>query len=393
MTTLKSVSEGLKVIDVDCHWNEPPDLWTSRAPAKYKDRVPQMRLLDGRSNWYIEGDVDFGYGVICVIDKEKEKRYGLLSIATVDDIDEAASDATARVKYMDEHGIWAELVYPNAAGFSAAKFMGKIHDEELELQCLKIYNDAASDWQKESGDRLFPMALVPVRSMDQAVSEMRRAVEDLGLKGFVISDNLGALGLPDYNHPYWDPFWEAASALDVPVNFHTGGTLLDNSRAPWKHYTAPEKLAMNTTAANVTNAAAMANILLSGIHDRYPRVKFVSVESGIGWIPFLLETLDHNLDEMVPSQMRRTKRKPSEYFQEHWWACFWFEEQALQHQLEEIGVNKVMFETDYPHPTCLYPNNEEWIERTLRGVDKHSLRRILQDNALELYKLPVPVSV
>jgi predicted TIM-barrel fold metal-dependent hydrolase len=386
------------VVDADAHWCESADAWTSRVPAKYRDRAPQARVIDGKTQWFINGSVPFGGAPACVIDTEGGKRnaygeanMGMMSIPRLELCTPAAYQVQERVAYMDEYGIWAEMIYPNLAGFSAAKFMRAFRDDyDLELACIKAYNDYGAEIQAESGQRLFPLALVPARQMKDAMVEMRRCHEELGLVGYVISDNLTALGLPDYSHPYWQPFFEYGNAIGANFNFHTGGTLLDIGRAIWRKYPPAERLALNTTASNVSNASVMGNILLSGLHDRYPNIKWVSVESGIGWVPGFLELLDHNVKAMVPAQMRRSEMLPSEAFRRHWWSCFWFEDAAPLNSLEDIGYDRVLFETDFPHPTCLYPDNRGYVDRVLGHLEPRVRKMILQDNAVGVYDLPVP---
>lgn len=385
---LKDVTHGLKVIDCDSHFTEPPDLWTSRAPAKYRDRVPQVRTVDGHDQWFVEGNVDWGQLGATVIDTDGGK-YQTITLPKFEQLHRASWDPKARVTFMDEYGIWASVVYPNAAGMSAAKFMSTIKDSELELDCIRTYNDAIAEWQQQSGNRLFPQAMLPMKDLDATLKEMRRATEDLELKGFAISDNLPAQGLPDYNDPHWEPFWELANSLQVPLNFHVGGTLVDAAPAVWKSFGFQERLAISTTLFEMSNAAIIGNFLFSGLFDKYPNLKLVSVESGLGWLPFYLESLEYQLDEMVPTQERKMKRRPKEYFRDHFYVMFWFEDAGPRNLIEQIGVNNVLFETDFPHPTCLYPKNREHLNDVLSGWDDHTLRRVLQDNAVELYRIEI----
>src|SRR3990172_2879501 len=159
-TPLQDVLKGVKVIDCDTHFTEPPDLWTSRAPAKFKDRVPVMRTIQSPprgaqpsgpvalemfsapegspvSMWFIEGSQPFGPVGTTVIGKNHNKVYGKLSLATFEELDAAAYEPKARLKLMDRLGLHAQIVYPNAAGFSSTRFMS-IPDEDLRLQCIKI---------------------------------------------------------------------------------------------------------------------------------------------------------------------------------------------------------------------------------------------------------------
>ena len=136
----------------------------------------------------------------------------------------------------------------------------------------------------------------------------------------------------------------------------------------------------------LTNARVMANLVISGVLERHPRLNVVSVESGIGWIPFVLEALGHQLREVSLDHLPLT---PLEYFQRQLYACFWFEADDVAHTVELLGADRILFETDFPHPTCLYPDSMEAVAPAMASLSEHDRRRILQDNAAELYRLPV----
>ena len=133
----------------------------------------------------------------------------------------------------------------------------------------------------------------------------------------------------------------------------------------------------------------MINTIFAGIFDRHPKLKMVSVESGIGWIPFILETMDYELWENAPAQAAELPRKPSEYFKDNWYATFWFERANgnLQPVVDAVGEDNILFETDFPHPTCLYPDPLGTIEDKMSSLRPESRRKILGGNAVRLYRL------
>jgi predicted TIM-barrel fold metal-dependent hydrolase len=137
----------------------------------------------------------------------------------------------------------------------------------------------------------------------------------------------------------------------------------------------------------------IANLCMSNMFDRYPNLKIVSAESGIGWVPFFLESLEYQVDEMVAGRDEgpdSPKRRPTDYFRGHLYVTFWFEESGPAKLLKDIGVQNVLVETDIPHPTCLYPGTQEHFAKVLSGVDDYTKRRVLQDNAAELYHIDLP---
>ena len=389
--SLKEVVGDAKVIDNDTHYTEPPDLWSSRAPAAYKDKMPYMKTVDGHSLWFVEGDTPWGMVGTTVIGQGGQKFRGKLSLATFEEMDEAAYLVKPRLAVMDRMGIHAQIVYPNAGGFGATRFLS-IQDKQLRIECAKIYNDAVAEWQEESGDRLFPQAFLPFWDMDATLKEIRRVREELHLTGVTLTDRPEVFDQPDYGQPHWDPMWELLNELRMPIDFHIGAGVktfvLDDYG--WRSFGPQRKLASVATLMYMSNAQMVNCFMLSGLFDRYPNLKLVSVESGCGWVPFVIEAAEYQWDEMAPDESKGLKRRPREYFKDHIYATFWFEDYGVKHFIEAIGADNLLFATDFPHPTCLYPESQEHLARVLSRLEPDVRRRVVQDNAVELYKLPMP---
>tara|TARA_Y100000994_G_C15402208_1_gene322199 strand:+ start:100 stop:585 length:486 start_codon:yes stop_codon:yes gene_type:complete len=156
----------------------------------------------------------------------------------------------------------------------------------------------------------------------------------------------------------------------------------------WAGYGPERSLAITSIALFLGNFRVIINLIFSGLLERYPSLNFVSVESGIGWIPFLLEAMDYQFEETVPSERDLLKMKPSDYFKRQIKASFWFEDFGPRAAIETIGEDSVMFETDFPHPTCLYPKAQEHITEVLTDLDERVRRKVLHDTAANLYNLP-----
>lgn len=388
-----TIFDGLHVIDADTHISEPHDLWTANAPAALRERLPQVKELDGAKHWVVDGDIDLGAATpVSVVRSDGRKSEGIEFFGwSQEDVHVASYDMKARVRLMDELGIHAQVIYPNVAGFGNQNFM-QIEDEDLRLACATVYNDAMVEIQRESNERIFPMALVPWWNIDACAAEIRRAHE-MGLRGIVMCSDPDAVGLPDLGDPAWDSFWDVCGELEMPVNFHIGASQTSFNmfgRAAWQSTDLPEKLALGSTALFLENARVLGNLLYSGVLERFPKVKVVSVESGIGWLPFLLESLDYEMHETGANANGKLKMLPSEYFKRQVYGCFWFEKTAPSKLIEDIGVENVLFETDFPHPTCLYPNNREHVTEVIGELDPYIRKRVLQDNSAELYRIPLP---
>jgi len=137
------------------------------------------------------------------------------------------------------------------------------------------------------------------------------------------------------------------------------------------------------------NARVLSNLLTSDLLVRFPETKWVSVESGIGWIPYVIERLEYQLRDTTPDGRGFDQPFPSELFRRQVYACFWFEDIGPRTLLEDIGVDNVMFETDFPHPTCLYPSAREHALNVLAPWGEEVQRKVLQDNAAKLYRINV----
>jgi predicted TIM-barrel fold metal-dependent hydrolase len=377
---------SMPVIDVDTHFTEPPDLWTSRAPQKLKDRAPRVvRDANGRDQWVVDDDLVFGPMGYCVIRKNAEKQYGTLCLDTFDELHPGASQARPRLALMDEHGLTFQILYPNILGFAGNNIM-RLEDHELRNFCITTYNDACAELAAESDGRLYPMMLLPFWDIELAVKELARGHEELGLHGFVLTDGPETWGLPTLSQPYWDPLWSAAQERGLPCNFHIGGGG-GGTPSAWNGVDMddPACIATLSTQAFLGNQRCITNLIFSGLLDRFPSLDFVSVESGIGWIPFLLDLCEYQFDE---NGITSLELRPKQYFERQIYASYWFEGDAAT-PIAKLGEDNVMFETDFPHPTCLYPGVKQHVQDTLGGLDPRVQRKILYETAERVYNLKV----
>ncbi|HTZ70739.1 MAG TPA: amidohydrolase family protein [Acetobacteraceae bacterium] len=376
--------KGIKIVDCDTHITEPPDLFTSRAPAKYKDKVPHVRRVNGVDRWFV-GDRDWGSMGGNVIRADKNKLLGRLAFPTFEEGHKGAHDTMARLEAMDEMGVYAQILYQNSGVTQAGSLMA-LHDNDLAISIIKIYNDASVERQKESGQRLFTLGHLPIWDKAAMEAEAKRCL-DMDLKGFVLPDTPERLGIPSFMDDYWTPLLEMCADRGAPINFHLNAAVNPNDLV-WKGFSFEQTLSVVATMFSICNAATLGNWMVSGRLDQFPKLKLGLIESGMGWVPFAIEALEHQFDEMLPSKSKMLKRRPWDYFRDQFWVTYWFETVGPKLLLETIGVNKVLFETDFPHPTSLYPGVQEHIMETLGGYDYDVRKRVLERNAAELYNLP-----
>jgi uncharacterized protein len=390
-----SLPSDLRIVDCDSHFTEPHDLWTKRAPAAYRKRVPHVETVDGRPHWVMEdGQHKLGpAGGGGVIDHEGKKTPFLTSMLEwgIEDVHVAAWDTKVRLAMLDEFGVHAQVMYPNSIGLGG-QGLQVVADDELRRMCVEIYNNTAAEIQAESGNRLLVMPVLPAWDVQACVREAQR-VAGLGARGVNMTSDPQDLGAPDLANRAWDPLWEVVSDLGLPVHMHIGASLTAMNfygNYFWPSQDEFVKPAIGGTMLFINNARVVVNTLMSGMFDRHPNLQFVSVESGIGWVPFILETTDYELFENAPEQFAKLGRTPSEYFADHWYATYWFERNPkgdLQALFDAVGEDNVLFETDFPHPTCLFPEPVQQVSEQLARLRPSTQRKLLGDNAVKLYRL------
>jgi len=380
------------LIDADSHITEPADVWTSRVASKYRDGVPHVvRGDDGFDVWVLDGVVIQTVGKTAPagwpdFPKSTPQTYG--------DLLPASYDANARLRYMDEAGIWAQVLYPNVAGFGSQRFLD-IADDVLKLLCVQAYNDFLLDWTSADPQRLITICSVPFWDVSATVDEIHRCA-DLGFRGILFTAEPQRFGLPLLGDTHWDPLWSAACEADLPIHFHIGG----GEDAPLSALSTPERLRINGRASTtgwlavdlfMKNCLQCADLILSGVLNRFPDLKFVSVESGIGWIPFMLEAADYNyLGRLRAGRERTSELLPSELFHRQVYTTYWFEKVAPSELLDHLPVDHILFETDFPHIACLYGNIQETINAGLEGAPDEIRKKFLWDNAAKLYHIRRP---
>ncbi len=377
---------GIKIIDTDTHITEAPDLFTSRAPAALKDKVPYVKLdADGVERWYV-GDRNFGSMGGNVIRADNNKLLGRLAFPKLEQAHPGGHKVKERLQAMDDMGVYAQVCYQNSGVTQAGSLMS-LGDESLALSIVQIYNDATRDYQEESGQRLFNMGHLPFWSQKELEKEARRCI-DMGIKGFVLPDTPERVGVPSFLSDHWTPFLEMCEATGTPINFHLNSAV-DPNTLTWDGFGFEQTLAVVATMFSIGNAATLGNWMVSGRLDQHPKLKIGLIESGMGWLPFAIEALEHQFDEMLPSKKGLLKKRPWQYFRDHFACTFWFEKVGPKLLLEAIGVDNVMFETDFPHPTSLYPGVQAHIVDVLGGYDFETRKKVLQDNAVKFYNLPI----
>jgi predicted TIM-barrel fold metal-dependent hydrolase len=384
----------IPIVDADTHLTEPPDLWTARIPAKYRDGCPRVEIHPetGNPRWRLGDRWLFGVGDFSRFPGYQDER---TFPSEFDEIDPACWDAKARLSGMDSQGIYGQVVYPNFVAFEGYAIMA-LPDKGQQLAVVSTYNDYLVEWAEPADGRFVLNANLPFWDLEASVAEMRRCKE-MGFSGIVWAATLDRHSLPTFYDPYWDPLYAVAQDLEMSINFHVGiGYTEEQANVAVATSMADDRsdATYRVALGFMSNTRTIAKLVMFGLCERFPRLPFVSVESGFGFVPFLIEALDWQWKQLDGPDRAPGRLLPSEYFARQIYTMFWFEQGPLS-QLPSYADN-VMFETDFPHNTCLVPNSRisdsprEIADRHIKAFGTDVMQKVLYDNAAKIYHLPEP---
>jgi predicted TIM-barrel fold metal-dependent hydrolase len=388
-----ALCERYAVADVDSHIIEPADLWTSRVPAKWGDLVPHVRFHERRQEdiWYIGGRKLYGVGAFA---QAGWPQFPPSHPKRLADAIPAAVDPRQRLAYLDQMGIYYQVMYCNILGFHSHVFLNEM-PRELATDCVRAYNDWLTEFCAADSRRLIPMMMLPFWDIDQSVAEMKRA-HAMGHKGVLFAARYDKVGLPRLVDDHWEPLLGQAQEMGLSMNFHVGFL---SSPEELKGAVDQSKKLDFTKESSLTllgNAQNIAEVVLSGVCHRYPDLNFVSVENGAGWLPFLAEAMDWQWLNVGAHHDYPERLLPSQYMRRQVYGMYWFERAALRSVINLLAGN-LMFETDFPHATSLSPgpasespSPREVIEHSLGGLPDDIIGNVLQHTATKLYHLEPP---
>jgi predicted TIM-barrel fold metal-dependent hydrolase len=334
-----------KVIDADGHILEPRDIWDHYMDPKYRDRAPFIfRDTDGKERLNIDGKIIGGprglgrLGAIGLRDGRVPEEM------SYDEGRAGGFDPHERIKDLDLDGIDAAFLYPSIGLFS-----GAIDDPELAAAMCRAYNKWLVDYCKPYPERLYPVAMLPMQSIDYAIEEIKYCKETLGINGGFLRPN-------PYNgkmagHRDYDRFWQTAQDLDFCIGFHEGGA----SGMPTVGVDRFESRGAKHIISHTMEMMLVAmSVIWDGVCDRYPKIRIAFLESGGGWIAPWLDRMDRHFDDKGFNDSGLSMR-PSELFQRNCWISFEPVEGSLNVLADYIGADKILWATDYPHPDGFFP--------------------------------------
>jgi predicted TIM-barrel fold metal-dependent hydrolase len=375
------LADDVQIVSVDDHVIEHPTVFTDRLPAKYADVAPRIvRQPDGNDVWLYEGEVAGNFALNAVAGKDP-KDYGL-DPRRYDDMLPGCHDINDRIKDMDIEGVHAQLCFPNFGGF-AGSVLAKSKDMDLAYEVIKAYNDFILDeWCAPYPDRQIPLMMVPYWDVERTVAEIERTVARGG-RSITFPELPDRIGLPSWHNAHWDPVLAAAQAAQMPLSLHfgSGGTPLVSA----------ESMATNFTVAislfGLNSMSTTSELLLSPVFHKFPDLKVALSEGGIGWMPYMIERLDYVWERHRWYNDVNRDIRPSEIFRDHIYGCF-ISDAAGIFSRHLIGVDNIMFESDYPHSDSNWPHTRKILADALADVPDDEARKMVEDNARTLYHFP-----
>jgi predicted TIM-barrel fold metal-dependent hydrolase len=391
-----------RIISVDDHVVEPPDLWTSRLPAKYQDRAP--RVERDRARFHFEGGVfSFEKGVEdgewCDwwLYDDLVYPFPKLSAAvgfddldvtpvTFDEIRPGCWKQKDRLADMDANHVDASICFPNTLPRFAGQAFYERADKELALLCVQAYNDWMIDeWSAGDGKgRLIPLTIVPLWDARLAAEEVRRCAAK-GSFAVAFSENPHPLGLPSIHDKdrFWDPFFAACQETETVVCMHIGSS----SKMPSTSPDAPFIVSSTLTFSNAMGS--MLDFIFSGTLERFPQLVIAYSEGQVGWMPYVLERADKLWAERSDNSFgTNLPHPPTSYIPGRIYGCIFDDETGLRNR-DVIGMDQICFETDYPHADSTFPRSKEVATEICAqaGLDETETYKLLRGNAIRAFGL------
>jgi uncharacterized protein len=364
------------IISSDGHVCEPPNCYVDYIEPKYRDNAPRVVpqpdgseafVVPGMKRPVALGFIDgAGFGVRERLDRAKQIKFA--------DIRAGAYRGSARVPYMDQDGIAAEIIY---ASIGMGLCMHR--DPEYKDACMKAYNRWLQNMCSEAPDRVFGLAQTAVLSVDSAIEDFRRAKE-MGMVGMMMP------GRPiheDYDHPDYDALWDCATDLGLPICFHILTSRDGSINMPHRGHEMNNFLGIIRAVQDVVGL-----MVLGGVFERHPKLKLVCAEGDAGWMPHYMHRMDHAAKVTFENGLLKGLTKlPSEYIKSNVWMTFQDDPTAFN-SLHQMPHTQLLWASDFPHTDSTWPRSEQLLAEQTSHLEESQRQAIMRDNAAKLFSLP-----
>jgi uncharacterized protein len=381
---MSAISSRPFVVDMDSHVMEPPDLWTTYLEPRYRDRAIHIRRrADGVEELVADGKVLLAGRLAGLggVDHEPEQVFRSGGLSYLDGCPRASYDTAARVALLDEWGVDAGVVFP-----TIGILWDKEDDPELAMAYARAYNNWQWDFASPALDRILPIAQIPLYDVDLAVAELRRCLK-LGFKGMFLAPEPVCGKRP--SHPDFDPLWQLMVEADLPVCVHLivrFDRVINLSGTRWWQ---PEKEPTNAVfsfslGGTMQLIPAVAALVCDGLFDRFPALKVAIVESGAGYVRYLMDRMDEKYARF--GKINPLKRWPSEYVRDNFWFVMDPSEGSIDAQCDLVGEEHFMWGSDYPHIDS-HADAVAEVHAALAPMSERRRNLVLGGNARKLFNL------
>jgi len=357
------------VIDSDGHVIEPPGMWREYLPARLHARAPRPTTDENGRFGYVVGDTFVMRVAASLAVRDRETGRYVAPPA-------GGADPHRRLADMDTEGIDVAVLYP-----TLAFFFPEVRDAALHAELCRAYNDWLADYCRADPERLLGVALLPLEDVEASAAELERCVERLGFRGAFFRPNPYA-GRP-VHHPAYDSFWDRARSLAVPITVHEG---VSDALPTLGRDRTQNPVHLHLLSHPLEQMAACAGLVFGGVLERFPDLRFVFLESGSGWTPYLLDRMDEHW-EVWSDRLPAVKTRPSEQFRRQCFVSTDPDDHLAATTVELLGDDVVVWSSDYPHPDAPFPGAVKESLETLARLPAASVRKVMGDNARRLYGL------
>lgn len=361
------------IISADSHITEPPGTYVDRIDRKFKDSAPRIVRDPKRGDLFTIKDLarPIPMGLVAAAGKDAKElaAFGV----KFEDMHRGGWDPDARMAEQERDGVAAEIIYP-----TVGMMLCNHPDFDYKKACFDAYNLWVAEYCSAHPDRLIGCGQTAMRSVEEGIEDLRR-IKELGLKGVMMPGNPK---LEDYHSPIYDPFYEAAIDLQLPLSFHILTSRGDNldARGP----------RLNGFLAIIRGCQdIIGTFILGGVFERHPNLKVVCVEADAGWVPHYMYRMDHAFNRhryWLPAGA--LSKMPSEYFRENVYTTF--QDDWVAFKVKDMcNIRRLMWANDFPHSDSTWPWSQEILKKQTEGLTEGEKNLILHDNVAELYQLSI----
>ncbi len=371
------------IISVDDHLVEPPDMFEGRLPAALQDRAPKVITNErGHEVWEFEGELFTQVGMNAVAGRSKSMKN--LEPTKFSDMRRGCWDIHERIRDMDLNGVWASVNFPSMITGFCGRVFSQAKDPALGWATTQAWNDWLHDeWWSPYPERIIPLGITFLTDPEKGAAEIHRNAER-GFTAVTLPERPHRIGLPSLFTGYWDPIIQACADTDTVIALHVG------SSGGYESPEAAPSLQLGATMFGQLSLAACAEWLWSGYAVKHPNLKIAMSEGGIGWVAMLLDRLDNIIDRS--GYGLAWDERPADVLLRNFWFCTLDDPSTIVTR-SRIGVENIMFETDYPHGDGTWPDTQDLVEEVYGHLPNDELRAILCENAAKLFRHPLPSEV